>query len=238
MERKINFSIGEMVGYFLFIMIGLNIIVAIPIVIKLYPTIVEQLNTFDENQMQFGFFINDILLANIGWQILSLLVLWLIFRRKNINLKEYFQLNKNINIKNFAFVFLIFIVMALFLNPVSDYFEVPPNPIMMYLIENGNIYYITITAVIAAPIVEEVIFRGWIFNEVANRYNYTVAIHASSFLFTVIHIQYGISEMLLVLIIAYTLALLRLKTGNLLFPILFHFLNNAGALVEFLIVYR
>lgn len=235
MDRQPYFSTKEMIGYFLLIIIGLNIVVAIPLVIKLYPVIENQISNLNDNPLQFDFMVNDLLGANIAWQVLSLLILMLLFHHKKIRIADYFEFNKNIIVNNFLLVAFLFIILMFFLNPVSDYFDVPQNPTMKYLFENGNIILIFITAIIAAPIIEEFIFRGWIFNELERRYNQVLAFHASSILFTIIHIQYGAIEMLLVLAIAYALAFLRIKTRNLIFPIALHFLNNLGALIEYLI---
>ena len=236
MERKTYFSVAELVGYFILIIIGLNLLIAIPVVIKLYPVIVENIESFNDSEFIYTLFVDDILLANIGWQVLSMLTLWFVFRKKNIVISQYFYLKENLNLKSLLAVFAFLILLIVFLNPASEYFDVPPNPTMEYLLNNGNIYLLIFTAVIAAPLVEEVLFRGWIFSELENRYSKIAAIHVSSILFTIIHIQYSIIEMFLVLVIAYSLALLRVQTRNLLFPILLHFLNNLGALLEFFYV--
>ena len=84
-----------------------------------------------------------------------------------------------------------------------------------------------------APLMEEILFRGFLFSELQQLYNSRVALHVSSIIFTVIHIQYSIVEMAIILILAYTLGFLRLRFKNITYPFLFHFLNNLGALTEF-----
>ena len=238
MERKSYFSTGEIIGYFLLIIIGINILVAIPIVIKLFPIIQEQINTVDVESMRFDFLVDDILLANIAWQFLSLLVMFLLFKKKNIDLYEYFDLRRNLTRRSYLLTVGVFLILVAIMTPTSEYFEIEPNPTMLYLLNNGNIVLIFITAVIAAPIIEEVIFRGWIFSEMEARYGQMVAFHVSSVLFTIIHIQYGAAELIMVLVISYSLALLRMHTRNLLFPIMLHFLNNLAAMAEFFLLYQ
>ena len=47
MERKTYFSIGELIGYLILIIVGLNLLIAIPVVIKLYPVILENIEMPD-----------------------------------------------------------------------------------------------------------------------------------------------------------------------------------------------
>ena len=226
-DRSPYFSLGALIGYLLLIIIGLNILVAIPVMLDILPQILKNPHA------GFELPVDKLLLANIAWQILAILVLFLLFKSKEIFIPAYFDFHKPLTVKNILSVALIFIVIAAIITPLSDYFDIPPNPLMADLMEKGNFLLIVTTAVILAPIVEESLFRGFLFNELESRYNSFVALHISSIAFTLIHIQYGLAELSFLLIIAYTLGLIRLRYKNLIYPMIFHFINNLAALIEF-----
>ena len=90
-----------------------------------------------------------------------------------------------------------------------------PNAIIINL---GN----TILSVLAAPIVEELIFRGFLFGRWYAKYGILVAISLSSLLFAILH-----ADILGAVIFSIFLCLIRIKYNSLLAPILVHIGNNA-----------
>lgn len=88
----------------------------------------------------------------------------------------------------------------------------------------GYEYFMLLTLVILAPIVEEFVFRGVFLTRFAAKTSMWGGILISSLLFGVLHLDF-IGAFLFGIIAS----LLYLRTGNLLLPILFHMLNNALA---------
>ncbi|MFK8794850.1 CPBP family intramembrane glutamic endopeptidase [Planococcus plakortidis] len=89
---------------------------------------------------------------------------------------------------------------------------------------SGYEYFMLLTLVILAPIVEEFVFRGVFLTRFAAKTSMWGGILISSLLFGVLHLDF-IGAFLFGIIAS----LLYLRTGNLLLPILFHMLNNALA---------
>ncbi|WP_341960004.1 CPBP family intramembrane metalloprotease [Planococcus maritimus] len=88
----------------------------------------------------------------------------------------------------------------------------------------GYEYFMLLTLVILAPIVEEFVFRGVFLTRFMAKTSMWGGILISSLLFGVLHLDF-IGAFLFGIIAS----LLYLRTGNLLLPILFHMLNNALA---------
>lgn len=81
-----------------------------------------------------------------------------------------------------------------------------------------------IVIVILAPVLEEFIFRGVILHRLIKKTSITGGVLISSILFGVLH-----ADMIGAFFFGVITALLFLKTGNLLIPILVHMINNAIA---------
>jgi membrane protease YdiL (CAAX protease family) len=92
-----------------------------------------------------------------------------------------------------------------------------------------NIAAIFFAIAIAAPIVEELLFRGMLQNAVAKYVPFWAAILLSSFLFAVVHLQLYAIPGLMSLSIAF--GYLYHRTGSLRTNIILHMANNAFALV-------
>lgn len=80
-----------------------------------------------------------------------------------------------------------------------------------------------LSVILLAPIVEELLFRGIIFNKINDYFSLTVAILVSSFLFGISH-EFG--GMFSAFVFGICMVMLYLKTSNILVPIFAHFLNN------------
>lgn len=83
---------------------------------------------------------------------------------------------------------------------------------------------------IVAPIVEEIMFRGIIFNRLMIRWGLKVGIYTSSVVFAIPHF-----EMVHAFIFGILMSLLYLKTNNIMVPIIFHIINNTLATMSDLI---
>ena len=89
-------------------------------------------------------------------------------------------------------------------------------------------YHVAMTAIIVvlAPVLEETLFRGILINRWGVRWGVPTAVLASSVAFGILHVNpVGIG------IVGLVTALLYLKTGTLIVPILFHATNNLLAIL-------
>ncbi len=92
---------------------------------------------------------------------------------------------------------------------------------------NGWAAFVTIA--IAAPLLEELIFRGVILDGLLRKYSPSKAIFWSSFLFALVHLNPW--QFISAMVIGVFSAWLYYKTANLNLSILIHFFNNATAFI-------
>jgi uncharacterized protein len=94
----------------------------------------------------------------------------------------------------------------------------------------GYIFF-AIAALIFAPIIEELFFRGIIFQKLAIKQNTVKALIISASLFTIVHFR---SDVISLFSIGVTLALLYLKTKQIIVPIICHFVYNSIVSIQLL----
>lgn len=94
--------------------------------------------------------------------------------------------------------------------------------------QNGVFSFITI--VIAAPIIEELIFKGIILNGLLQRYSPSNSIIISSVLFGIVHLNPW--QFISALVIGVFSGWVYYRTRKLMLPIIIHFVNNLLAFIE------
>jgi uncharacterized protein len=93
-----------------------------------------------------------------------------------------------------------------------------------------------LTFVIAAPVAEEIMFRGFLFRGwVRSERSAIPGILIISALFAAIHVQYDWFGMLQVFFIGLLLAIARWRSGSTLLTILMHVIANLWATIESMI---
>lgn len=98
---------------------------------------------------------------------------------------------------------------------------------------SGNEKIIAFVAlVVIAPIIEEIIFRGWLYGKLRRRYAMPIAILLTSLLFGIVHLQWNVGVN--VFATSIILCLQREITGTVYSGILLHMLKNG---VAFFLVY-
>jgi uncharacterized protein len=95
----------------------------------------------------------------------------------------------------------------------------------------GPLPFQILLIVIAAPICEEVCFRGMLFGGLRERLSTIAAALVSATVFGALHAPEGITVVLPLIAFGFVLALLYEKTGSIVPGILLHVLNNSIALV-------
>ena len=107
----------------------------------------------------------------------------------------------------------------------------------------NSVWLLIFAMVIVAPIYEELIFRGILWSAIAEQFTsppdteYRGAIVASlvtSFIFAVIHLQYGIYEISTIVVLALIFCYARIKSGSLILPMILHIINNGAAMWQYL----
>ncbi|MFH1381256.1 MAG: type II CAAX endopeptidase family protein [Candidatus Omnitrophota bacterium] len=113
----------------------------------------------------------------------------------------------------------------------------PPQPIVgLFLAEKstGLIIVSTIIASIFGPIIEEIFFRGIMYNAVKRKVGIFWAIFITSVLFSFLHtyaLEYFLVGFIPITILGFSLAYLYEKTGSLIPSVTLHILNNVGSVI-------
>lgn len=95
-------------------------------------------------------------------------------------------------------------------------------------VDSSTIILDAIGAIIFAPIIEELIFRGVLFNRLKIRVGILPAMLISSFIFAIGHEFGGITS---AFVFGICMCILYLKTDNILIPMCVHFINNVVATI-------
>lgn len=131
----------------------------------------------------------------------------------------------------YAFLFLVltFVLGASLLTMVSEWMGNPDPPVDLVPVEAGpSLFWIALPAiVIIGPVVEEMVFRGWMLPALRARgMSWGAAIALSSVVFGLLHGFGGLLPVLYTTLVGISAGVLRMRTGRLYAPMLFHALNN------------
>ncbi len=129
-------------------------------------------------------------------------------------------------------------VLAYALNAIVVLLTGAEEPVQQQLLQDAlagglPLVLVSVLAVIVAPLVEEVIFRGVLFRAMADRINLGVALVLSSAIFAVIHVEVVLSQpaaLVGLFVVGFVLAVAFHLTGNIMVPILGHAVFNAISL--------
>ena len=170
--------------------------------------------------------------AALGSAIFGSLVLFIIIRlKKGLSFRDYLHL-KNVS----AQVWGIWLIIAILFLGLTEWLaagnESLQTPFMKDVI-NGtkSMPMLILTVGILAPIFEELLFRGFLFKGLERGLlGGHGTVWLSSIIFALIHLQYSIPIMLLIIPMALLLGYSRMYSGSLLVPIVLHVLNNTIAI--------
>ncbi|NET30589.1 MAG: CPBP family intramembrane metalloprotease [Cyanothece sp. SIO1E1] len=111
------------------------------------------------------------------------------------------------------------------------------NPLLQTVLEEQDQWALAIfflTAAVAAPLFEEILFRGFLLPSLTRYLPVGSAIFASSLLFAVAHLS--LSEVLPLTILGMVLGIVYTRSRNLLAPIMLHSLWNSATMVSLFIL--
>jgi len=166
---------------------------------------------------------------------LSPLIFYIAGQRKITTAASYLGFDKypnKITFINFNLIILAYFVFSYFASTALG-IKTPQSIIDIYN-TTDYLFLLLFVVVIAAPIFEELVFRGFIFKGLKNSpLGITGTIVITSILFTLIHAgQYDITVLAILFPLAVILGLARLRSGGIYLPIYLHFVNNLYSSVE------
>ena len=164
---------------------------------------------------------------------IAFILVFVWYYRKHISKQEV--LNKSDNPSATTKYIVKCVLLGLFtlfaLSPMLNYFQLlmdklgKPQPTLSYSIDTPAKYIISLISMAVLPAVcEELVFRGVLVNCLKEK-GHTFAIIMSSVMFSMFH--FSLSQLIYPLCFGIILSIVYLKTKNILFPILLHFINNA-----------
>lgn len=171
--------------------------------------------------------------ATFSELVTAIALAWYFFKQltiANIDRKRILGSLKNINFKLPIGLAVIKYLFAWGINPITlyglsfilpQYVEAQLN--YKYATTPISWIFLAISALIYAPVIEELFFRGIIFQKLAIKKGMIYGLSISAILFTVIHFRYDVISLFLSGIIA---ALIYFKTKQLTTPIIYHFTYN------------
>lgn len=138
------------------------------------------------------------------------------------------------DIGNYYFKMVFYMIIT---NIIISFFtikETSTNQEIIEIIAADNKFYIFFSVVIFAPIVEELVFRGALYNAMKKKFSVKFSIIASSSVFALMHFTISLilgdfSDMIFLpgyIVPAIILCTLYEKTRNIYAPIFLHFINN------------
>jgi membrane protease YdiL (CAAX protease family) len=173
------------------------------------------------------------LIANIVQVGLLILVVWL----ARWKAKDYLALNWP-GRQEVAIALVVFIALLPILDGLAYLTGqpiIPPFIIDIYrnAQSTGSLPLLWLAIVVAAPIAEEIIFRGFIFRGWVRSPRYAIlGILVVAAVFAIIHIQYNWFGVLQVFLIGLTLTWVRWRSGSTLLPMVLHVMANFYAMMQ------
>ena len=157
-----------------------------------------------------------------------LIVLFLCWRmqKRNLNLSRELGL-QSVTAQIAGLSVILYGIFAVIEHFYGIYFDVQMPEAFIQFILSTPTWLALLSLVVAAPIMEEFIFRGFLFSQLRNtRLGGWGAIITTSFLWTVIHFQYELMILYVLFILGIFLGYLRYKYNSLYLVIGIHALNN------------
>jgi membrane protease YdiL (CAAX protease family) len=140
-----------------------------------------------------------------------------------------------------AFRWLFYTVLLMVLLEVAAYLTTQPTPEWMKQVfrSAGSMPLLLFGIVVIAPVIEELVFRGFLFEGLRNsRLGEAGAVILTSLVFASIHVQYEAFAVGQVLAIGLLLGTARARTGSVLLAIAMHTLVNAVATLQLAVELR
>lgn len=185
------------------------------------------------NQFQFnGLVVSLAVIAT--FVVCSLIIFAAIKLKKGANIQHYLGLNL-VSFKTARFWLLVFIGLILVSELITYLLGKPliPDFVMAIYNSTNSLWLLWIAIVIAAPVFEELFFRGFVITGLSKTFMGPVgAIVISSLAWAAIHSQYELYLIFTIFIFGLVLGFVRLKTNSVLLTIGLHAFMNLISMVE------
>lgn len=163
-----------------------------------------------------------------------LLILVAIKLKNNSDIKDYLGL-KTVDFKTVKFWFLVIVVFLIATDLLTYLMGKPMVPDFMVSIYEtaGYKWFLFLALVVAAPLFEELFFRGFLISGLSSTFlKPTGAVIISSAFWASIHLQYDMYLILTIFALGLLLGTIRIKTGSTLLTIGLHSFVNLVAVIE------
>ena len=168
-------------------------------------------------------------LDNLNSVIAAPLIVWFLYwrmQKRNLNLSRELGL-QSVTAQIAGLSVILYGIFAVIEHFYGIYFDVQMPEAFIQFILSTPTWLALLSLVVAAPIMEEFIFRGFLFSQLRNtRLGGWGAIITTSFLWTIIHVQYEPMILYVLFILGIFLGYLRYKYNSLYLVIGIHALNN------------
>lgn len=176
-----------------------------------------------------------VFLAAFGGMLLTVPMVFGIAKlKKGSLLKDYFALN-GFTWKVLGFWVLVFIVLQIATGFLTEALGAKEIPNFMMNLEYPTLLdklLLLIAVMVAAPIVEEVVFRGFLLKGFSETFMGTHgAVLVTSALWAAIHQQYQIAYLIAIFMVGLVFAYARMITNSLFIPMIMHALMNLLAIL-------
>jgi CAAX protease family protein len=162
----------------------------------------------------------------------SLVIAAFVLLRKGISLKEYLAIKK-MPFKVYASWLLLSLIFLFAWQGVSLVWEPPNTDWMIKTYQTAE--YLPLfwfALVVAAPLIEELFFRGFLFEGLRDSWMGSVgAVLVTSIAWAAIHVQYEMFQIAIIGTLGILLGIAKVKTRSLYIPIAMHSFNNLIATV-------
>jgi len=149
-------------------------------------------------------------------------------------LKDYFSLN-SFKWKTLGFWILVFIVLQIATSFLIEALGAKEIPNFMMNLEYPTLMakiLLVVAVVVAAPVVEEVVFRGFLLKGFSQTFmGVHGAVLLTSALWAVIHLQYEVAYLIAIFVIGVVFGYARILTNSLYIPMIMHALMNVLAIL-------
>jgi len=193
------------------------------------PNAFSQLSTLSVEQLNQYLFNGDaISMGQIPAAFIGVaLIILFVYIRKPLTIDEYLDLNIP-KIKPLLLFIGIMILLLILMESINAWFDRPTPEFMTDVYSNTqNIPLFWIAVVIGAPFFEEFLFRGFLFEGLSrSKIGLPATIVLTSALWAIIHVQYGLFEIISIFFVGIVLCLAKIKSQSLYAPIILHMMMN------------
>lgn len=206
--------------------------------IILDPAIISNL----DNQLHLAIADGTVISLSVCLTLLAMaFVVFTIIKWRGKSVIDYLKLN-GFGIKVAVVFFIGWILFIVGSETLSQLNDRNPMVFMEDIYATADpLWLLVLAVVVAAPIYEELIFRGILWNAILEQFDnvktgFVFTTLITSFLFAVIHVQYGFFEIATIFVLAVLLSAARYYSNSLWLPIAIHIANNGLAMAQYIML--